>query len=69
MLFSLRDFSGSFREIFLSNVLPYGMAWFRVRDGKVTVGTYRSSRMANIPASVTTFRKSAPLNPSDSWYR
>ncbi len=29
--------------------------------------TYRSSRIANIPASVTTFRKSAPLNPSDNY--
>jgi hypothetical protein len=28
---------------------------------------YRSSRIANMPASVTTFRKSAPLNPSESF--
>ena len=31
--------------------------------------TYRSSRIANMPASVMTLRKSAPLKPSDSCKR
>lgn len=58
---------GRLREILLRDKLPRRQLSGAQCDDDLIMGTDRSSRIANMPASVTTFRRSAPLKPSESY--
>lgn len=70
----LRDFPCGLCEILLLYKIPTNttpkksdphLAYTSLqKEGAKESTTHRSSRIANIPASVTTFLKSAPLNAS-----
>ena len=67
VLLRFTNLPGRLREILLRNKLPGRQLSGAQGDDDLIMGTDRSSRIANMPASVTTFRRSAPLKPSESY--
>lgn len=65
-LLVIAHLADSLHEIFLHNIFTFSTAKKKTVKLQGKIKVYSTYRMANKPASVQTFRKSAPLKLSES---